>query len=372
MEDDPSLHRVSARSSTSTARGRELRLDGGRPEPTPSLRAVVDVAETIARCFPDASERFSFLCALGSREIRDRILLNEYTYRGASFSIGRKNTTSLPPRRLLEAAGGIHVHGNTFRLTTLDPRAFGQLSSLSLTGVHVSAADIRSIAELQLRELSVRDSQLDVSIHALISMCDVSVKSLELESVLCCCGAWGTGLGVGRRRDVWGIRGMGVDFSDPARQSLGNDRIRGPCVHTMMRLEYLGLLGNVRCARRGCSCRISGAIRHVHMAKADDSVVETRELRDLERFRGAWSKSWMMPTMQTVTMDAEVGYSSSGCLRELHIEGDIDADDLLAVLVANAATLKMVSIQEGEVLRMTHACCRELVGAAKRGVKIDF
>ena len=53
------------------------------------------------------------------------------------------------------------------------------------------------------------------------------------------------------------------------------------------------------------------------------------------------------------------------------VEGDIDVDDLLAVLVANAATLKMVSI-EGEVLRMTHACCRELVGAAKRGVKIDF
>lgn len=353
MEDNPKqdVTRASACSATAPA----TTTTQTTTTATQDAMDVADVAETVARCFPDASTRFSFLLALGSREIRDTILLNEYTYRGASFSVGRKSDGSLPPRHLLEAAGRIHVHGNTFRLTALDRRAFGHLASLSLTGVHVSASDVRSIAQLQLRELCVRDSQLDVSIHEVISMFEESVRSLELESVLCCCG-------------------MGTNL----RQRIRDDnRATGPCVHTLQHLEYLGLLGNVRCARRACSCRITGGVRRVRLAKADDSVVETRGLRDLQRYRGAWSKSWMVPAMDVGAgqrMPHLSGHPSSpppGCLQELRVEGDIDADDLLAVLVANATTLRVVRIG-GEVQRMTTACCRKLVDAARAGVSIDL
>ncbi len=341
-----------------------------------TTRALVDVAETVARCLPSASERFSFLLALGSREIRDTILLNEYTYRGASFSVGRKrddaktrslrpaqspnqptqslnlptqspNQPMLPPRWLLEAAGSIHVHGNALPLTALkrEGRAFRQLTSLSLTGVHVSAADVRSISRLELRALSVRDSQLDVSIHALISLCEASVESLELESVLCCCG---TGPYIRGQR----VRDNGEGDGDNGDNGEGDG-----CVHAMARLEHLSLLGNVRCARRSCSCRITGGVRRVRLAKADDSVVEARGLRELESFCGFWSRSWMLP-------------ATSGCLRELWVEGDIDADDLLAVLASNAG-IGVVRIG-GEVQRLTSDACRALVGAARRGVVVEL
>ena len=125
----------------------------------------------------------------------------------------------------------------------------------------------------------------------------------------------------------------------------------------MARLEHLSLLGNVRCARRSCSCRITGGVRRVRLAKADDSVVEARGLGELESFCGFWSRSWMLP-------------ATSGCLRELWVEGDIDADDLLAVLASNAG-IGVVRIG-GEVQRLTSDACRALVGAARRGVVVEL
>lgn len=329
----------------------------------------VDVLEVIARRLPDASSRFLFLFATGLREVRgtdscshartfpcshvptisptraprslmhsqvhNTILTNKYTFEGAAFVVREDRETVAgknPPRQLLEAAGHLEVHGNAFSTMTQYPTMgnipFYCLQSLSLHNVHLSTADTSALSHLTLQKLSLFDSQLDESLHDLLHICQLSLVSLTLKSVLCCCGAWWLGFRRGEQEPM--------------------------CSHETVHLKHLALLGNLRCASRTCTCCITGdSVTSLHLAKPDDSIVEARDLRGVRRFRGAWSKSWMLtPRAGDVGADTGDLLARRSPLESLDVEGDIDADDLLAILITSKGTLRHVRIG-GEVRAMT-------------------
>ena len=269
-----------------------------------------------------------------------------------------------PPRRLLKVAAHLDVYGSNGAcpVFTMYPKggeiSFQRLVSLSLHNVHVREADLIALADLRLKRFSLRDSQTTESMHDLLRVCDYSVESLVLQSVLCCCGPWV--LGFGRRRDRQDRRGVGVggdgDGVGADDADVDANDLAGPtCQHTPKRLEHLALLGNLRCAQNTCSCSITGdSVLSLHLAKLDDSVVEARGLRGVCRFRGAWSRSWMSSSREErqsqfqgqfqgqflgqfqgqFQSQSQQHYGNVGALKGLDVEGDIDAADLLAILTA--------------------------------------
>jgi len=275
----------------------------------------------------------------------------EYTYLDAAFVVredqnnnGGEGANDVnqnnPPRRLLKVAAHLDVYGSNGAcpVFTMYPKvgeiSFQRLVSLSLHNVHVREADLIALADLRLKRFSLRDSQTTESMHDLLRVCDHSVESLVLQSVLCCCGP--RVLGFGRRRDRRDRRdGDGVGDADNADVD-ADDLARPTCQHTPKRLEHLALLGNLRCAQNTCSCSITGdSVRSLHLAKLDDSVVEARGLRGVCRFRGAWSRSWMSSSREERQFQSQFQqHGDVDALKGLDVEGDIDAADLLAILTA--------------------------------------
>jgi hypothetical protein len=140
------------------------------------------------------------------------------------------------------------------------------------------------------------------------------------------------------------------------------------CTHNPFRLKHLALLGNLRCALSSCSCCIAGdTVRSLHLAKLDDSVVEAWGMRGVCRFRGAWRRSW------TSTQRENYGgfhYGNVNPLESLDVDGDIPAEDLLAVLTAGetAGTLRHVRIS-GEMQRVSNEVGTKIMSSVARLVR---